>query len=118
MTDEAATRGRLEIADRVVSKLARQAAREVSGVRAESQTGLGGAIGRSLPSASADVAGDRVRIAVEIAVAWPTPLAEVTSQVRASVHERITELAGLHVDTVDVTATKIVHPPAERPRLR
>lgn len=70
---------------------------------------LGRAVGRRYPKADAQVAGDRARITVEVAVAWPASLVDVTAGVRDIVRSRLGELAGLQVDTVDVIAAKVVH---------
>ncbi len=106
--DEPGGRGRLVVADRVVERIATIAAREVPGVT-PAGSALGRAVGRRYPKADAQVAGDRVRITVEVAVAWPASLVDVTAGVRDIVRSRLGELAGLQVDTVDVIAAKVVH---------
>lgn len=113
--DEPGGRGRLVVADRVVERIATIAAREVSGVT-QVGSALERAVGRQYPKADAQVAGDRARISVEIAVAWPTSLADATAGVREIVRARLGDLAGLQVDTVDVTAAKVVHDDAPTPR--
>ena len=103
-----AQRGRLVIADRVVERIATAAAGEVEGV-ANQGFGLGQVLGHGYPMANATVAGDRARVHVQIAVLWPYPLGQVCGQVRDEVSDRVTELIGLRVDAVDVTAAKVVH---------
>lgn len=101
----APTRGRLVIADQVVVSVARLAAREVTGTVSDEPSGLGR---KGSPRARATVAGDRARIAVEVHAEWPHPLARVTADVRAMVATRVTQLTGLHVDSVDVTVSEVV----------
>lgn len=113
--DDPGGRGRTVVADRVVERIATIAAREVAGVAQVGST-LERVVGRQYPKADAQVAGDRARISVEIAVAWPTSLADVTAGVREAVRTRLEGLAGLQVDTVDVTAARVVHDDAPTPR--
>lgn len=115
-TDEPSHRGRLVVADRVVEHIATIAAREVPGV-AEVGSTVERIVGRRLPKADAHVAGQRARIRVDIAVTWPSPLATVTAGVRDTVRDRLNALAGVRVDSVDVTAAKVVRavaPPSRR----
>jgi len=108
-------RGRLDIADRVVERIAMYAASAVPNVVQVGST-LERVVGRQYPKASADVAGGRSRIGVDVAVAWPASLAEVLLAVRDSVRTRVHDLAGLEVDAVDVTAAKVVHVQPATPR--
>ena len=107
-------RGRTVIADAVVEHIAVQAATGVDGVT-PAGSGLDKVVGRAYPQAHARVAGGRVRLHLEIAVAWPYPLAGVCGQVRDTVTTRLAELTGLAVDTVDVTAATVVHTPPAPP---
>lgn len=115
MTDTAADdpggRGSLDIADKVVDKIAKRTASTVDGV-VRTGSGLGQLVGRSLPSASCTVTGDRVRISLDIAVAWPLDLAEVSGSVRDAVGRDVTALAGMHVLGVDVSVSRVEHPSA------
>jgi len=115
---EPGARGRLEVADRVVQRIAEAAAAGVDGVAPRTTsdgsltgsvtTAVGGALGRSLPRASCVVAGSRVRVEVEVATLWPRPAAEVAARVRDGVAERLETLAGVRVDAVAVTVAKVV----------
>ncbi|RYV50842.1 Asp23/Gls24 family envelope stress response protein [Pengzhenrongella frigida] len=100
-------RGDLEIAVRVVQKVARIAAGEVRGV-ASTGSGLDHLLGHQYPSADATVAGAHASIRVDVAVLWPYPLALIGAQVRDHVRARVNELVGLNVDAVDVTVSKVV----------
>jgi uncharacterized alkaline shock family protein YloU len=101
-----AERGRLDVADRVVERVAGIAACEVSGVRSVG-SGLEGVVGRQYPKVRAQVAGGHARVQLDIAVDWPVPLASTAAQVRDHVRDRLTTLVGLAVDAVDVTVATI-----------
>jgi uncharacterized alkaline shock family protein YloU len=112
-------RGSLIIKDRAVQRIAEAAALSVAGVvPAEQSTNtLNAALGRAYPRVDCDVAGGRVRAAVEIVGLWPTPAPQLAAQVRQAVTDQLQTLAGLRVDAVDVTIAKIVRiaaPPRRR----
>lgn len=107
-----AQRGHTTIAGGVVERIARLAATDVPGVE-PAGSGLDKVVGRQYPKVNADVAGSRARLAVEIAVVWPYPLADVCAEVRDHIAARLSELTGLSIDTVDVTAAAVV--PAQTP---
>ncbi len=102
-------RGRLEIAEQVVQRVAAIAACEVPGVRRVG-SGLEGVVGRRYPKVQAQVAGGHVRVRVDIAVGWPAPLARTAAAVRTRVRERLSALVGLTVDVVDVTVATVEVP--------
>jgi len=108
--DEAGTRGRLVIKDKVVERIAEAAALQVPGVApAAASTGtVGAALGRAYPRVDCDVAGGRVRAHVEIVGLWPNPAARLGADVRDAVTEQLQRLAGLRVDAVDVSIAKVV----------
>ncbi len=110
-------RGRLRIADRVVERIAVQAAHEVDGVVRAGST-LDRALGRRYPKADAEVAGDRVRVTMQVATVWPTPLTRAAREVRAAVTEHLSTMVGMHVDSVDVHAAKVVLDDGEQPARR
>ena len=105
-------RGRLRVADRVVERVAAYAAAEVQGIATIGST-LEAAVGRRYPKANADVAGDRVRVTVEVATVWPTVLSVAADEVRRTVRERLEGYLGLQVDGVDVHAGKVIYGKAE-----
>jgi uncharacterized alkaline shock family protein YloU len=90
-------RGRLVISSRVVTRIAEVAAQRVGAVLRQPAT-----FGRGLPHATAQVAGQHVRIDLHIAVLWGRPLAETAADVRSLVADHVTELTGLVVDAVAV----------------
>lgn len=105
----AAERGRLEIRERVYTRVASMAAREVPDVVRVSGT-LDAVTGRELPRVHAHVTGERVRLQVEVALRWPAPLADRAAAVRERVTERVRVLTGADVDLVDVTVARVVVP--------
>lgn len=107
--EEPAVRGGLVIADRVVSSIARLAALEVPGTVTVNRT-AGGLAGKALPRARARVAASRAHLTIEVAVAWPNSLSQVTYAVSRTVGDRVAELTGLTVDGVDVTAETVTFP--------
>jgi uncharacterized alkaline shock family protein YloU len=111
-------RGDLTIKERAVQRIAEAAALGVPGVvpAKQSTTTVNAALGRAYPRVDCDVAGDRVRAAVEIAGLWPTPAAHLGAEVRHAVTEQLQQLAGLRVDAVDVTIAKIVRMSTPLPR--
>jgi len=102
-------RGRTTFSVGVVEHIARLAANAVEGV-AEHGSGLEKVVGRQYPKVNAEVAGSRARLSLQVAVAWPYPLADVCARVRDQVTTRLGELTGLDIDAVDVTAAKVVQP--------
>lgn len=101
------SRGGLVIADGVVERIATIAAGQVDGVVSVG-SGLDHVLGHRYPRSTATVAGDRARLAVEVAVGWPHPLGQVCARVRDDVRSQVSGLTGITVDTVDVTAAKVV----------
>lgn len=99
-------RGTLQIADKVVERIAAHTAALVDGV-VEIGSGLDKLVGRRLPKASGDVHGDRVRVSVDIAVQWPFDVADVAREVRREVAAAIAGLAGMRVLGVDVSVSRI-----------
>ena len=100
-----------------MERIATFAAGEVPGVQ---HTGsyLDSVIGHQYPSADAQVAGDRVKVSIDLAVVWPSPLAATAKSVRDRVRHQLHDLAGLNVDRVDVTVAKVTqHEPQPERRV-
>lgn len=104
---QAEERGSLIIDERVVAKVARQAARSVPGVVNHSGM-LGHVTGRDLPRIDSTVAGDRVRLGAQIAVGWPTPVSRAAADTRAAIARDVEHITGMNVDDVDVSVAQIV----------
>jgi uncharacterized alkaline shock family protein YloU len=122
--------GRITVADRVVTKIAAQAAAENPDAGAAASRVLGRAVPGAghlgvrgtdldaLPKTTVQVDGSKAYVSLEIAVRWTASVAEVTGRVRCHVRDRVRELAGLEADEVHIVvaglATDITPPPRVR----
>lgn len=95
----AATRGATEVADRVVGRIAAQAARELLGDGSQD-----GAAAR----ARAGVRRGRARITLALDLPYPADLARVTGDVQRHVAERAAQLTGLPIAEVSVRIEELV----------
>ncbi|CAN5816890.1 hypothetical protein BH20ACT6_BH20ACT6_19050 [soil metagenome] len=102
-------RGELHIAGKAIERLATLAAQRVSGVT-RTGSGLDKMVGRSYPRADSTVAGNTVRLSVDVAVLWPHGAGEVARAVRAEVTREVGNLTGLSVASVDVTVARFEQP--------
>ena len=102
-------RGTLQVADRVIEKIAAHAATEVTHVTGSPRRGLGLAVGSDAgtPHVSASVHGDVATVHIDLAVTWPAPVTEVTRAVRRAVVERLTTLAGITTAQVDIEVSAL-----------
>jgi uncharacterized alkaline shock family protein YloU len=122
--------GMISISDRVVEKMAAQAAVEVPGAGGAAPRVLGhamtgaGAFGvrqtslTALPKAKADVDGSTVILELSISVRWPASVPAVSSAVREHVRCRVSALTGLTVDEVSIAVTDLVTRFPAPPRAR
>jgi uncharacterized alkaline shock family protein YloU len=108
--DAAAARGRLEIADRVIERIAAEAAAEVDRATGTPRRVLGVSVGSPTdrPDVSARVDGPVAIVDVVMSVAWPAPVTKVTEQVRARIVQRLADLAGVRAAQVDIRVTTLV----------
>jgi uncharacterized alkaline shock family protein YloU len=108
--DSAAARGRLDIADRVIERIAVQAAAEVDLATGAPRRVLGVSVGSPTdrPDVSARVDGDVAIVDVVMSVAWPAPVTTVTEQVRARIMQQLADLAGVRAAQVDIRVTALV----------
>lgn len=95
-------RGRLDIAQRAVERIAEITARRHGAVVRRDAV-----LGRGLPKACAAIAGRRTRVEVRVAAAWGRPLSEVATEVRQAVTTDIERFTALGVDRVDVEITSV-----------
>jgi uncharacterized alkaline shock family protein YloU len=115
--EDPGTRGSLTIHDKVVQRLATRAALDTAGVHRHG-AGIDKITGRDLPRVHVQIAGDRVRAGVDIAVAWAWPQPTVAADVQANVTHAVSAWAGLHVDAVDVSIPEVIDPDAATPSPR
>jgi uncharacterized alkaline shock family protein YloU len=101
-------RGRTEIAERVLEKIAARALTEVeeAGVRP------GRASREAAPRVTAWVDGALAVLWMRISVSYPAPLREVTRRLREHVRTRVGDLTGLDVRQVDIDVDRLL--PVER----
>ncbi|MEV4801068.1 Asp23/Gls24 family envelope stress response protein [Nonomuraea sp. NPDC049421] len=95
-------RGRTEISDRVVTKIACMAAREVPEVR-DVQL-------RTLPWArpsGGEVHKGQTTLRLSVSVAYPAPLHAVAARLREHVTRRVAAQTGLNVARLDITMTDL-----------
>jgi uncharacterized alkaline shock family protein YloU len=109
------SRGRTEIAGRVLERIAGQALSEVDQAGGASRRVLGVPLGRdeldSGPQVSAHVDGELATVRMTVSVVYPAPVREVTRNLRTHVMERIRDLTGIEVRQVDIDVAHLVPPP-------
>lgn len=108
----AGSRGTTNIADRVVAKIAEQAADEIDHVGGHQRRLIAGVIpvghaGR--PHATAHVDGQLARLEISLSIDYPAPVRAVTRQVRDAAITRIWKLASIEVKEVDITVVDLPH---------
>ncbi len=123
---EDAVHGRVDIADRVVSKIAAQAAVELEHVGAAAPRVLGRSLDGlssrhtdldSVPKCDATVDGDHAYLAMTVSIRWPQSVPDTCARLREHVGARVLQLTGLTVNEVDLTVDSLVTEPL-RPTAR
>jgi uncharacterized alkaline shock family protein YloU len=113
-------RGRTEIADRVLAKIATRALSEIEDTGGASRRVLGVRLGRDslegTPWVTAKVDGGLATLRMRISVAYPAPVREVARRLRELVRTRVGELTGLDVREVDIDVARLM--PIGRRRVR
>ncbi len=103
---DAAGRGTTVIADRVFERTAWAAAVAAPGVVRHGGA-VGRITGRELPRVEVRRDRDHVRVRLDVALTWPSPLAATTAGVRDARGADPTRVTGSAVDAVDVTVTHL-----------
>lgn len=101
-------RGSTKIADRVVAKVAAQAAREA--LRAGDDAGKLPRGKRSAPEASVAVRELSARVRISVELGYPSDIGAQCGAVRRQVALRVKELAGMEVPDVAVDVEKLHSP--------
>lgn len=115
---DAGDRGTLSYADSVMERIVSLSAIEVASV-VSTGSRLDQVIGHRYPKADVRVAGQHVRVAVELAVVWPASLPDTAARAREHIGERVAFLTGLVVEVVDVTIASMTRAqPSSRERVR
>ncbi|MDN5724420.1 MAG: Asp23/Gls24 family envelope stress response protein [Propionibacteriales bacterium] len=105
------TRGRLEIAERAVVKVARQVANEVAGAGGHSGgvLGIGGQADLSArPEVDVQLSGRTATLRVTVGLAYPAPLRQMTERIREHIVARVPALTGIDVHRVDIEVAWLV----------
>lgn len=104
-------RGRLVLAERVVEKIASQAATEV----AETSGRSGGFLGRrseldahARPKVDVTLSAESADLALSVGIVYPGSLRRATQQLRDHVTARVETLTGVNVRRVDIDVTFLV----------
>jgi uncharacterized alkaline shock family protein YloU len=112
MPDQAGSsgRGRLVMDHKVVEKIASQAASEVAtaGGSSGGVFGIGSHTDLSArPKVDVELSGRTASVDLAITVAYPTPIRQVSDQVRQHLIDRVGELTGVEVTRVDITVSAL-----------
>jgi uncharacterized alkaline shock family protein YloU len=103
--DSPARRGGLTIADKVVERTAGQILKDLPGVGGTSAGLFGIGANSSMdtrPSVDVTLSGRSCTLAVSLGLSYPTPIAEVTEQVRTQLSSEVERLTGVNVRQVDI----------------
>lgn len=107
-TAEMRRRGRLVLSDKVVEKIAGQAAAEVaaSAGRSGGFLGLGSEADASArPKVEVTLSAESADLALAVGIAYPGSIRRATQEVRDHVTERVETLTGVDVRRVDIDVT-------------
>jgi uncharacterized alkaline shock family protein YloU len=100
-------RGRLEVRDKVLRRLAEHASLQTPGTTSHEPT-LGRLRGATLPRAEVVRRGRTARVVIDVACGWPAPVARIAAEVREHVRAETARLSGVPITRVDVTAHAVV----------
>lgn len=118
----AESRGRTEIADRVLERIAARALGEVDQAAGAARRVLGVRLGQdcaaTAPRVTARVDGGLATLQMRISVVYPAPIREVTRRLREHVRTRVTALTGLDVRQVDIDIARLIQPGQAGGRVR
>ncbi|WGW11727.1 Asp23/Gls24 family envelope stress response protein [Saxibacter everestensis] len=105
---EAGSRGKLVIAEKVIEKVASQAAADLADVGSPGRGFLGMGPRQDFdarPKVDVELSGNIATIALDIGVRYPVPLRSATERVREQVRERVHALTGVEVRQVDIVVS-------------
>ena len=103
-------RGTLTIADRALTRIARQVTLDVPGVAPEEESvgTVSRTLGRGYPRVRWQRAGTKARVEVEVAITWPASAAQVTTGVQAALRQELARQAGQELAHVSVAVREVV----------
>jgi uncharacterized alkaline shock family protein YloU len=115
-------RGRTDIAERVLERIATHALTEVDEVGGAARRLLGVRLGQDStgtgPRVDAHVDGGLATLRMTVSVVYPAPVRRVTRRLREHVTSRVEEFTGLDVRQVDVDVASLVAPRPQGRRVR
>jgi uncharacterized alkaline shock family protein YloU len=115
-TDEAADRGRLDVALPVVRKIAEYAADSTSGTVRTQRRLAGLDLGETGTTARVSGYGEQVDLRLEVPLAYPARIAESAAAVRDHVRERVQTLTPYRVRSLDIDVSALTDPSLRAPR--
>lgn len=111
-SEEAAERGRLDVALSVVRKIAEYAADHTAGTVRTQRRLAGLDLGESGASAKVSGYGEQVDLRLEVPLAYPAPITESAAAVRDHVRERVQALTPYRVRSLDIGVSALTDPAA------
>jgi len=116
---EVRRRGRLVLAERVIEKIAGQAATEVAATEGRSGgfLGLGGEKdANARPKVDVTLSAESTDISLSVGIVYPGSIRRATQEVRDHVTERVETLTGVDVRRVDIDVTFLALQDGSAPR--
>lgn len=115
---EPRVRGRLVLAEKVVEKIAGQAATEVGATSGRSSRVLGiGGDPTARPHVDVNLSAESADLALSVGIAYPGSIRAATQQAREHVARRVEELTGVDVRRVDIDVTVLTTDLDNAPRV-
>ncbi|RCG25342.1 Asp23/Gls24 family envelope stress response protein [Sphaerisporangium album] len=115
-------RGRTDIADRVLERVAAHAVAEVEHVGGVAPRVLGLPLGRdahdTAPRVTAHAEGHVAIVRVAVSATYGEPVRQLARRVRDNVMARVHQLTGLEARQVDIEVTRFIQPPPHERHLR
>jgi uncharacterized alkaline shock family protein YloU len=115
-TDEAAERGRLDVALSVVRKIAEYAADSTPGTVRTQRRLAGLDLGETGTTARVSGYGEQVDLRLEVPLAYPARIADSAAAVRDHVRERVQTLTPYRVRSLDIGVSALTDPAQRAPR--
>ncbi|GAA4862790.1 Asp23/Gls24 family envelope stress response protein [Actinomycetospora straminea] len=114
--EDAAERGRLDVALSVVRKIAEYAADHTAGTVRTQRRLAGLDLGESGTSAKVSGYGEQVDLRLEVPLAYPARIADSAAAVRDHVRERVQALTPYRVRSLDIGVSALTDPALRAPR--
>jgi uncharacterized alkaline shock family protein YloU len=108
--EDAAERGRLNVALSVVRKIAEYAADHTAGTVRTQRRLAGLDLGESGTSAKVSGYGEQVDLRLEVPLAYPARIADSAAAVRDAVRDRVQELTPYRVRSLDIGVSALTDP--------